>query len=256
MRHGTIDLIQGKHDLAEEHFTEALIICRKVGDQRNEGVNLGNLGNLYRIQGELNRSAERLSQAIGIAREVGDRRSESAYLGNLGLVFQAEGELERALEHFHQAIDIAREIGNKAGEGIFLGNLGDVLCRQDLLNEAEKAFKQAIHISDRTATVAAGAFRGSLAQLLAHRDQFDEALSLLATGEAQVEPDSREHAKFLCKKGQVCHLAGDATGARTVLKQAQGIASELKVSSDGELGRAVAGLLALLKEGERKAKRT
>ena len=78
----------------------------------------------------------------------------------------------------------------------------------------------------------------------------DEAKALLEAGEPQVESHPEEHAKFLCKKGQVCHLAGDAEGARAALVQAQGMAAELKVTDDSELGQAVAALAALLGEGD------
>ena len=76
----------------------------------------------------------------------------------------------------------------------------------------------------------------------------DEAQALLEAGEPQVESTPEEHAKFLCKKGQVCHIAGDAEGARAALVQAQGMAAELKVRDDSEVGQAVAALAALLGE--------
>ena len=83
--------------------------------------------------------------------------------------------------------------------------------RADLVGGAE-ALRKAISIGDRTFPVAGGAFRGSLALLLAKQDQLEQSQTLLDTGELQVENYPEEHAKFLCKKGQVCHIGGDAEG--------------------------------------------
>ncbi len=92
----------------------------------------------------------------------------------------------------------------------------------------------------------AGAFSASLALLVAQQGKLDEARTLIETGEPQVDPYPNEHAKFLCKKGRVCHIAGDADGARAALKQAQGLRAELKVSDDSEVGQAIVALRAIL----------
>ena len=189
------------------------------------------------------------TQEIDIAREIGYKHTEGINLGNLGNLHRAQGQYERAIEFYTHALDIAREIGDKFNVGIHLGNLGDALFSLERLDEAESPFRQAILICDETVPGAAGAFRGSLAWLLAQQDQFEEARSMLETGEAQVESYPEEHAKFLAKKGQVCHLAGDADGAWASLEQAQALAAELKVGDDSDVGRAIRELEAVLGEG-------
>ena len=153
--------------------------------------------------------------------------------------------VRRSHRHYTQSLAIAREIGNKRSEGIDLGNLGDALVKLNRLDEAEAVFREAIPIGDDVFPVAAGAFRGSLSLLLAQQGQHDEAQALLEAGEPQVESRPEEHAKFLCKKGHVYHMAGDAEGARASLVQAQGMAVELKVSDDspGPSGGGVGGVV-------------
>ena len=82
------------------------------------GRTLGNLGIVYREQGHLDRAIEIFSQAIDVCREVGDKRSEGINLGNLGNVYQNQGQCDSAIEHLSQALAIAREIGDKRFEGI------------------------------------------------------------------------------------------------------------------------------------------
>src|SRR5665647_1694071 len=64
------------------------------------------------------------SQALKIDLEIGDRRNEGAWLGNLGLAYSALGDAKKAIEYYEQALKIAREIGDRRNEGIWLGNLG------------------------------------------------------------------------------------------------------------------------------------
>jgi tetratricopeptide (TPR) repeat protein len=189
------------------------------------------------------------TQAFVIAQKIGHKRSECINLGGLGNVWYAQRRYQRAIDLFTRALNLAREIGAKHIEGIYIGNLGDAFAWLQRLEEAEGAFREAIPICEDTFPVGAGAFRGSLALLLAQQDQLEEAQALLQTGETQVEPHKEEHAKFLGKKGQVCHLAGDADGARTSLEQARALAVELKVTDESEIGQAIQALEAVLSEG-------
>ena len=113
-----------------------------------------------------------------------------------------------------------------------------------------RAFREAIDQCNHTFPVAAGAFRGTLALLLAQADQFDEAMSLLECGEPQVEPMPEEHAKFLCRKGQVQHMSGRAQPARESLQKAREIADTLTVTENSEVSQAVTALTLLLRNAE------
>ena len=61
-----------------------------------------------------------------------------------------------------------------------------------------------------------------------------------------MESFSEEHARFLSKKGQVCHLVGDAEGARASLEAARALAVELKVGDESEVSQAIGELEATL----------
>ena len=106
--------------------------------------------------------------------------------------------------------------------------------------------RQAISISDHHLPAAAGAFRGSLALLLAQQGELDEARELIDAGETQVRAMPEEHAKFLCKKGKVAHLAGDLMSANTALKEAQDMAEAIGCQPESSVGQAIAELTELL----------
>jgi len=196
---------------------------------------------LHREQGCIPKALGHYKQSLAIAREVGARRSEASTLGNLAILHQEQSRIPEALDHFHQALVVAREVGNGRSEGAALGNLGDLLLSQGDLLGAESHLQDAIAISDQAFLIGAGAFRGSLALIRAQQGDFDEARSLLAEGEAQLRNVHKpELGKLLCKKARVEHLAGDLDAAAAALKVAEALSVELSLSSDSELGQALA----------------
>lgn len=116
----------GKVKQAIEHFEQALVIAREVGDRSNEGLVLSDLGRVYRHLGEVKRAIEYQEKALVIAREINDRHSECHHLGNLGNAYRTLGGVKRAIEYIEQALVIAREIGDQGYEGVWLGLLGRV----------------------------------------------------------------------------------------------------------------------------------
>lgn len=67
-----------------------------------------------------------LEAALAAARKLGEKKNEGNHLGNLGLAYAALGETRKAIEYYEQALAIAREIGDRYSEGIHMFNLGVV----------------------------------------------------------------------------------------------------------------------------------
>jgi tetratricopeptide (TPR) repeat protein len=146
------------------------------------------------------------------------------------------------------AIDTAQEIGDKTNESTHLGNLGNTLFQQNRIEESEAAFRKAIPIGDEALPVAAGAFRASLALLLAQKGKVDEAQGLLKIGEAQVTAHRNEHAKLLCTKGQVLLLSGDNEAASVTLNQAKELVIAHNLGVYPEVSQAISDLERLLSD--------
>jgi tetratricopeptide (TPR) repeat protein len=110
----------GENQRAIDFFQQQLTIVREIGDRRGEGNALGNLGLAYWNLGETERATVFWEQQLTIARELGDRRSEGLAVGNLGIAYMNLGKTRRAIELYKQRLDIAREIGDRRGEGMAL----------------------------------------------------------------------------------------------------------------------------------------
>ena len=82
--------------------------------------------------------------------------------------------------------------------------------------------------------------------MLAQREAFTEADSLLESGESLVVDQPAEHAKFFGKKGQVLFMQGDREGAESTLQQVEELVASLQVDANSEPGRVVTSLRRLL----------
>jgi tetratricopeptide (TPR) repeat protein len=133
---------------AIEFYEQALVIAREIGDKRNEGNHLGNLGNAYAALGDARQAIEFYEQALVIAREIGDKRGEGADLGNLGNAYYSLGDARQAIEFYEQALVIDREIGDKRGESICLENTGHAFLSLEEYPNAEENYKHALQIAD------------------------------------------------------------------------------------------------------------
>ncbi len=143
----------------------ALSAARRLGDRRDEGIHLGNLGLAYADLGEVRRAIECYEQALEIARQIGDRRGEGNALGNLGIAYASLGEARRAIEHYEQALEIARQIGDRRGEGNRLANLGLLARDQGDAARARDLWQQALRIYEAIEDPNAGRVRGLLAEI-------------------------------------------------------------------------------------------
>ncbi len=74
-------------------------LFRAIGNRRGEGVDLTNIGVVYRNLGQYEKALEHYRQALAIDREIGDRRDVGDNLTNMGVVYDDLGQYEKALEH-------------------------------------------------------------------------------------------------------------------------------------------------------------
>ncbi|MGB0639530.1 MAG: tetratricopeptide repeat protein, partial [Myxococcota bacterium] len=233
---------QGQFNQAIDLFEQAIEVLHTVGDKRNQASSMGNLAVIYLTLGQKNRALTLFGQALTIHREMGNKRSEGITIGNMGSMYQTEGQHGQAIEYFEQAIGILGEIGDMPNQASCLGNMGDALFHIGQYKEAESAFWKAINICDDTFPMAAGAFRGSLALMLAQQGRSDESDTLFQIGESQVKVRPDEHAKFICKRGLVSTLKGNTNEARADLQTAKEISIQLQTDHDSEVNQLISKL--------------
>jgi tetratricopeptide (TPR) repeat protein len=123
-----------------------LAAARRLGQQKQEGNALGNLGNAYYSLGDYHKAIEFYEKQLEIARQMGDLRAEGSDLGSLGMAFYALGDYQSAIEYMQQHLDIAYKISDWRSVGIALGNLGSVYKHLGDYRRASELYKQGLTI--------------------------------------------------------------------------------------------------------------
>ena len=216
-----------------------MAIYTGLRDKRSLGILMSNLGLTYRSQGLQDQALEHYERALSIAKDIGNTRSQCTNHSNIGAIQLFNGEPHRAIESYEAGLVLARSLQARSSECLLLGNLGEALLALGRGQEAKAKLEGAIALGDEVSPLAASAFRGTLALQLAREGNPREALPLMLLAERGIRADPEEHAKLLCKKSEVVHLAGDRNGAHETLQKAESIAAELGLFPNTELARAL-----------------
>jgi tetratricopeptide (TPR) repeat protein len=197
----------GRFDEARRHYERALEIVRLVGDRKWEGNTRSNLGLLHFDQGRFDDARAEYEAALAIARAMGDARLECVALLNLGIAMDELGERAQASRCYADALTLSRGLRDRRTEGQILGYIGLLTARLRRFDEATEHFT-------------------SGAQLLSHAND-PWSLGVLLCGLAEAEA-----------------LKGDRESALAVLRKVDLLVQELGASSESDIGRARAKVIA------------
>lgn len=134
---------------ALEFLERALALKQKLGDRLEEGKTLSHLGLVYWEQGEYQQAADVFTRSIAIAHDLGDATLEAAALNNLSLVTDEQGDYRRSLAQYQRALELERATHREEDESFTLGNIGGVYLNLGNFREAMKYYQQALAISER-----------------------------------------------------------------------------------------------------------
>lgn len=182
-RLGQVYQRQGKRDLAETHYAEALRMLDEPSqqaqvytdwslsaqhrgdtaralelaqralelaeastDQRAHAQAHNVLGVLARHRGDVATAEHHLQQSLAVAAEAGDRIAHVAALNNLSLVYAERNTLDQALALTEQALSECTALGDRHREAALHNNLADLLHAAGRSEEAMAHLKQAVTI--------------------------------------------------------------------------------------------------------------
>jgi predicted ATPase/DNA-binding SARP family transcriptional activator len=134
---GSVELLQGRHELATQRLEEALRCAWELRMVAELGMLLCRLAYLAVLQGDLDRAEARFGPALGAAEEAGLLTEAAFARAGLGLVAQRRGDAERARLQHEQALALLRRRSGRHPLGIFmLQRLGMVAQQQGDLERA------------------------------------------------------------------------------------------------------------------------
>jgi tetratricopeptide (TPR) repeat protein len=135
---GAVHHMPGEFARAVEYFEQALALFRELGDRRNVGVILNNLGETARLRGDGRAAIARYEEALTIAREIGDRPSQIICVNNMGGARLTLGDFSTAESDLRQAVELAGDSGHYGLPETYRF-LAEALLGQDRPEEARGA---------------------------------------------------------------------------------------------------------------------
>ncbi|MDD2903583.1 MAG: tetratricopeptide repeat protein [Syntrophales bacterium] len=143
---GYQDYRQGKWNLAEEKFSQALTMNRLIDRQEGIAANLNNLGVIALKLGDFKQAGEYFAEALSILKPQGDPAGLCETLNNLGALYQAQGKLNDAEKSYQEAMVYARQAPPGPLVALTLTHLGDVARVRGDLAGALNLYEQALRL--------------------------------------------------------------------------------------------------------------
>lgn len=218
----------GEHELAAEHFQQALARFRQTGDLLGEARTLNSLGNQDGWIGRRQMAAERYEQALALFRKLDDQTGEAVALLNLGNEAVFAGHHQRAIDYYSQALALFQRLRHYQGEANTLNNLGSSAQRQGDYAAAAGYWRHAVQLFQRLGDLVGEALAQSGIGLnLARLGRPDQAIAHLE----QLHASTRDlthpqlQASILNNLGEATRRAGRHTDAVEHFTQALSLAA-------------------------------
>ena len=128
---------------------EVLVMARRIGDRRREGICLANLGEGWVDLGEARRGHECFTGALQIFIDIGDLACEGDCRVNIGRALLALGRAEEAIGMLERAAEMCASTSRVEYEGIAFMLLGEAREHQGAAADARDDFARAVALFQR-----------------------------------------------------------------------------------------------------------
>jgi CHAT domain-containing protein/lipopolysaccharide biosynthesis regulator YciM len=118
----------------------------KVHRPQSAGVELNNIGVIYKEGGDFEQSIKYYEQALDWRRRTKDRSGEAVTLDNIGQSYLGMKQFDKALDYFNEALPIRREVKDRRGEGLTLSNIANVYMGKEQYTKAIEIYEKALQI--------------------------------------------------------------------------------------------------------------
>src|SRR5271166_416914 len=224
----------------------------KVHRPQSAGVELNNIGVIYKEGGDFEQSIKYYEQALDWRRRTKDRSGEAVTLDNIGQSYLGMRQFDKALAYFNEALPIRREVKDRRGEGVTMSNIANVYMGKEQYTKAIEIYEKALLILQQAGAqedeASALAGLGGAYTMLSRYDKAAEILEQALILARQTK-NRRVEVAILNNLGQTYESQGKYDIAASTLNQALAIFRELK-DLDGE-AHGLAGVgVALIGQGE------
>ena len=147
---GVIYKLEGNFEQAIQYYEKALDWRRRTKDRFGEAQTLDNMGQSYLGMGQFDQALTYLNEALPIRREVKDQRGEGVTLDNIAGVYMGEGKHGKAIEFFEKARPVLHQAGALEEEANALTGLGGAYSMLSRFEKAAEILEQALILARQT----------------------------------------------------------------------------------------------------------
>ncbi len=146
---GVIANIEGRLDLARQHYEQAAVVFKQAGDDRDEALALLNTGMLHSDRCEWDEADDMLGRALALFEAHGNRAMIANVLVNQSEVACGRAHPEEAVRLCDLALQTYAGLGNEPGRGEALRWKGRALQQLGEGQSAEEVLGEALRIAKR-----------------------------------------------------------------------------------------------------------
>ena len=144
---GKLTFHQGHFEKAiDEYFTKALIVAKKLKNQKQEADVLNAFGVVYQQLKELSLASDYYHQGLDKYKLAGDEQGIPKVLNNLGILNIHIGKYQSALSQLEMSLELYRNLGDQVGESEVLNDLGVLAEEQGQYSTALEYYRRALAI--------------------------------------------------------------------------------------------------------------
>ncbi|MEH2039912.1 tetratricopeptide repeat protein [Nostoc sp.] len=134
---------------AERLYQEALVIYRKLGNEKREAIVLTDLGRFARSQGQYDRAESYFKQGLVIEEKLGNKEKQADSYGHLGLLALNRNRPTEARPLYQRELALAQELGQQNSVAHAQSGLARVLEEEGRYAEALPLAQAALEIRER-----------------------------------------------------------------------------------------------------------
>ncbi len=170
----------GKFEESEHWHRQALLLGRRIGDQRTIAHALGALGGVAQTQGKYVRARQLCEESLAVSRAHEIDAFTINALERLAAIAQATGKLEAAKDYAQESLTLSRDYSKMPHLAWSLIRLAEVLTAQREIEAARRHYQEALEIASRLADqwLYANGLAG-LGQVARHSGDYAAARQLL-----------------------------------------------------------------------------
>ncbi len=124
---GRVTIYKGHFDKAIQHFKDATVLQRELGNDMYVADNLNNIGICFDYQSSYDSAITYHVQSLKIAESTKDSFAIARSYNNIGTIAYIRNQFQDAYDNFHKALDIKRATGDIKGVSSALLNIGSAV---------------------------------------------------------------------------------------------------------------------------------